>query len=123
MFFVHLQNVREILCCVMRNFPRISQNLKLKISSKFCKITRMKISQPCTLCTCGVRGVGGEPVQPGRTLHTNADCALFVFLSYRFPFCHLLILCLYISQHVIRSPRYNILSRVHTAKKLSRSKL
>ena len=35
---------------------------------------------------------GGQPVQPGRTLCANADCALFVFLFYRFPFCHLLIL-------------------------------
>ena len=61
---------------------------------KFAKISRNYENEnfAATLCTSGVRGVGGEPVQPGRTLRANADCALFVFLLYRFPFCHLLIL-------------------------------
>ena len=50
---------------------------------------KMKISHnyenenfAATLCRSGVRGV--QPVQPWRTLYTNADCALFVFLLYCF---------------------------------------
>ena len=74
----------------MQNIPRISQNLEIKNFAKIVKLRERKFA--ATLCTSGVRGVGGEPVQPGRTLRANADCALFVFLLYHFPFCHLLIL-------------------------------
>ena len=74
----------------MRNFPGILQNSKLKTLQKFLKITRTKISQPPYVLWS--EGVGGEPEQPWRTLRANAGCALFVFLLYRFPLCHLLIL-------------------------------
>ena len=70
----------------MRNFPGILQNSKLKTLQKFLKITRTKISQPPYVLWS--EGVGGEPVQPWRTLRANAGCALFVFLLYRFPFCN-----------------------------------
>ena len=97
-FLIHL-HIKETLprhieesssrFCVMQNFPRISQNSKLKISPKFREITRTKISQPPhVLVEWGGWGWAGT----ARTLCTNADCALSVFLFYCFPFCHLLIL-------------------------------
>ena len=83
----------------MRNFPRILQISKLIISQYY-----ENENFAATLGTSGVRGVVGEPVQPGCTLRANADCALFVFQLYRFPFCHLLILWLFQTM-LRRSPR------------------
>ena len=65
-----------------------------EFSRNFAKILRKYENKnfAATLCSSGVRGVADEPVQPWRTHRTNVDCALFVFLLYCFPFCHLLFL-------------------------------
>ena len=85
----HIEEIFNFVLC-----EKFSLNFtKLKIKN-FAKISRNYENEnfAATLCTSGVRGIGGKPVQQGCTLRANADCALFVFLIYRFPFCHLLIL-------------------------------
>ena len=57
-----------------------------KFCENFSKLRKQKVSQPLYV---GVEWGGGVPVQPWRTLRASADCALFVFLLYCFPFCHL----------------------------------
>ena len=82
--------VKFLISC----YAKFSSNFaKLEINN-FAKILQNYKNEnfTATLCTIGVRGVGGEQVQPGRTLCAKADCALFIFLLYHFPFCHLLIL-------------------------------
>ena len=56
----------------------------------FVKISRNYENEhfAATLCRSRVRG-GGGLVQPWRILRTNADCTVFLFPSYCFPFCHL----------------------------------
>ena len=69
------------------NFPPILWNSK-KILSQFCVLQNFDnaVSQPPYV---GVEWGGGGLVQPWRTLRANADCPLFVFPLYCFPFCHL----------------------------------
>ena len=68
-----------------QNFDKIIL-IFAKFEENFAKL--QKLSFAATLCRTGVRG-GGGPVQPWRILRANADCTLFGFPLYRFPFCHL----------------------------------
>ena len=73
---------------IILNFAKLLENFVSHEIKNFVKISWNYENEKfaATVCRSGVRG---GAVQPWHILCANADCTLFVFPLYCFPFCHL----------------------------------